>query len=70
VRNLEEQLTCSRDEAEERLSALKDVLARIKPLAEPPQETKDQETETIKVYYIPEFFFRIPNETLKILQKS
>ncbi len=49
MRSLEEQLGASQGEATIRLIALRDVLGRVKPLVEPPHQTRDQETETIKV---------------------
>jgi hypothetical protein len=49
VRALEEQLGVSKMEGVRSMAALKDVLARIKPLVSPPVPTTDAETETVQV---------------------
>ncbi len=49
MRTLEEQLGVSKMEGVRSMAALKDVMARIKPLVSPPVPTTDAETETVQV---------------------
>ncbi len=49
MRTLEEQLGVSKMEGVRSIAALKDVMARIKPLVSPPVPTTDAETETVQV---------------------